>query len=107
MDGDLLRHIYTHYDCVDGRVTVFQDLVFTMSHIAAEKPALLGVSRQMQGLGVSTGGFEGGKEKDYLDVGLSAMATAASLGVTTVSSMMIAESAGPGLGIESGLRIQW
>ena len=69
----------------------------------SEKPNLLGVSDQMHGLGVPTG--EGtGPNAGYLDIGFGMVASAANVGVNTVSSMM--GSQGGGLGPQSGLKLK-
>jgi hypothetical protein len=57
----------------------------------------------MHGLGVPTG--EGpGPNAGYLDIGFGMVASAANVGVNTVSSMM--GSQGGGLGPQSGLKLK-
>lgn len=68
-----------------------------------EKPNLLGASDQMHGLGVPTGDGTG-PNSGYLDIGFGMVATAANVGVSTVSSMMGSQSGG--LSAQSGLKLK-
>lgn len=68
-----------------------------------EKPNLLGVSDQIHGLGLPKGDAAG-SSSGYLDIGFGMVATAANVGVSTVSSMMGPQSGG--LGAQSGLKLK-
>ncbi|KAG9008257.1 hypothetical protein FRB94_013617 [Tulasnella sp. JGI-2019a] len=53
-DAALLRSIWDHYDAKpETGSTVFTSLITAMSRLATEKPALLGVSSQMAGVGIT------------------------------------------------------
>lgn len=109
LDGHLLYDVYVKYDSSPTHSKVFYNLVFMLSRVIAEKPALLGVSHQMRGLGIPgqlDTGYQSGAGQ-YVDYGLNAVASAASVGVNAVGAMMIAEQAAPGLGADSGVRVQW
>jgi hypothetical protein len=68
-----------------------------------EKPALLGVCIQLQGLGIATDTkHNSAPDAGYFDVGIGFVSAAASAGVHTVGSMMGQERAG--LSASSGMR---
>ncbi|KAG8863454.1 hypothetical protein FRB96_008194 [Tulasnella sp. 330] len=53
-DAALLRSIWDHYDAhAESGSKVFTSLITAMSRLATEKPALLGVSSQMAGVGIT------------------------------------------------------
>jgi hypothetical protein len=84
---------------------VFARLVTSLSRLISEKPNLLGVSDQMHGLGVPSGDANGnGPNAGYLDIGFGMVASAANVGVSTVSHIM--GSQGGGLGAQSGLKLK-
>lgn len=101
-DGKLLQSLYSQFD-QNGDPKLFSKLVSSLSRLMNEKPNLLGVSDQMHGLGVPTGDVAG-SSSGYLDIGFGMVATAANVGVSTVSSMM--GSQGGGLGTQSGLKLK-
>jgi len=68
-----------------------------------EKPVLLGVASQMNGLGVVSA-ENAQRDSGYLDMGIGMMASAASAGITTVGTII--GSNGSGLGVHSGLKLR-
>ncbi|KAF5376426.1 hypothetical protein D9615_008633 [Tricholomella constricta] len=85
-DAELMRSVWDRYDAQDAGSKVFASLVTALKRLITEKPALLGVSSQMSGLGVSA---DTGSTYS-LDVGGMAgrVATAASATVSGVVGMM-------------------
>ncbi|KIM30394.1 hypothetical protein M408DRAFT_21910 [Serendipita vermifera MAFF 305830] len=55
-DADLIRQYWERYDSENGGSHVFTSLIASLKRLVTEKPALLGVGQQMQGLGVQTDG---------------------------------------------------
>lgn len=103
-DGKLLQSLFTQFD-QNGDPKLFSKLVSSLSRLMNEKPNLLGVSDQMRGLGLPSGaGDAAGPSSGYLDIGFGMVATAANVGVSTVSSMMGTQ--GGGLGTHSGLKLK-
>ncbi|KAK8850458.1 hypothetical protein IAR55_004376 [Kwoniella newhampshirensis] len=103
-DPTLLQNIYTHYDQAGG-TQLYGKLVSALSRLVNEKPALLGIGSQMHGLGIphtdpTSPGVS--SHAGYLDMGLGMVASAASVGVSTMSAMMGA--AGGGLGPQSSMK---
>ncbi|KAK4688854.1 hypothetical protein P7C73_g1265, partial [Tremellales sp. Uapishka_1] len=94
---EIIRGIWSHFDHADGP-KLFSKLISAMGHLLNEKPALLGIGTQMQGLGVPAveAGSSTSVNAGYLDMGIGMVATAASVGVSTVSSFM---GSGGGLGV--------
>src|SRR5258708_35485231 len=87
-----MRSFWEHYDIQETGSKVFTSLITALKRLATEKPALLGVSSQMHGVGVLSGG-----DANYgLDVGGVAgiVATAASATVSGVAGL-IGTGAGP------------
>jgi hypothetical protein len=101
-DNRLLQNLFEQYDR-QGEPKLFAKLVTSLSRLMSEKPNLLGVSDQMHGLGVPSG-EAAGSNAGYLDIGFGMVASAANVGVNTVSSMM--GSQGGGLGVQSGLKLK-
>jgi len=101
-DNRLLQNLFEQYDN-RGEPKVFAKLVSSLSRLMSEKPNLLGISDQMHGLGVPTGDGNG-PNAGYLDIGFGMVASAANVGVSTVSHMM--GSQGGGLGAQSGLKLK-
>jgi hypothetical protein len=103
----LLYAIWKNYDDDDQRSNVYGDLVSALRRIISEKPSELGLNESMQGIGVTFTTLDASsKHGGYLDMGLNAMSSAASVGVSTVSAMIGAESDGR-LDSSSGVKIQW
>lgn len=101
-DAKLLQNLFSQYD-QQGEPKLFAKLVSSLSRLTSEKPNLLGISDQMHGLGVLNGDGAG-SHAGYLDIGFGMVATAANVGVSTVSSMM--GSQGGGLGPQSSLKLK-
>jgi hypothetical protein len=93
-DAALLQTLFELYDAPEtGSPKLFARLISALSHLINEKPALMGSSAEIHGLGLPT---ESANGSGYLDMGLGIVSAAASAGVSTVSSMM--GSTGGGLG---------
>ena len=102
-DPNLLQKLYEQYDHPEGP-RLFSKLVSSLGKPVHEKPNLLGSGSQMQGLGLPSTAAEGpNKDSGYFDMGLGIMASAASAGVSTVSSMM---SNTGGLGNHSEMKLR-
>lgn len=108
-DAELIRNIWDRYDAEESGSKVFSSLISSLKRLVTEKPALLGVSSQMMGIGTLSHSETG---SNYgLDVGgvagmvASAAATAASATVSGVVGMM---GAGAGLNAQtSTMKLQW
>ena len=98
-----MRHFWDRYDAQESGSNIFLPLITALKRLVTEKPALLGVSSQMHGVGVPSHAGEG-----YgLDVGGVAgmVATAASATVSGVVGMM---ASGAGLSLQgSAMKLQW
>ncbi|TFK71822.1 hypothetical protein BDN72DRAFT_409999 [Pluteus cervinus] len=89
-DAELVRNFWDRYDAQEDGSKVFTSLITALKRLITEKPALLGVCAQMQGVGVQSS-FDHGSTAGYgLDVGGMAgrVATAASATVSGVVGMM-------------------
>jgi hypothetical protein len=100
-DITLLQKLFNQYD-QPGGPALFSKLVSSLGRLVSE-PALLGVGAQMHGVGVPSTDVPS-KDAGYFDMGLGMVASAASVGVSTVSSMM--GTMGGGLGSHSGLKLR-
>lgn len=102
-DSELMRSFWEHYDVQETGSNVFTSLIAALKRLVTEKPALLGVSSQISGVGVSSGG-----DVNYgLDVGGVAgiVATAASATVSGVAGLI---GTGAGLSVQgSSMKLQW
>lgn len=108
LDFSLLHRIWAEY-CQKSEINLFAYMVTSLGHLVCEKPALLGIGVQMHGLGVPSNesqlhGLNMTGAGGYLDKGMSLVTTAASAGITTVSSMM--HTVGGGLGPHSSLKLK-
>ena len=110
-DADLMRRVWENYDSKEGSSNLFGSLVSVLKRLVTEKPALLGVSSQMFGVGVSShhseSGAAAGSSGYGFDVGTVAglVANAASATVTGVVGMMGSEH---GLSLaSSSMKLQW
>ena len=108
-DAELIRNIWDRYDAEESGSKVFSSLISSLKRLVTEKPALLGVSSQMMGLGAPSH-LESGSSYG-LDVGgvagmvANAAATAASATVSGVVGMI---GAGAGLSVQtSATKLQW
>lgn len=100
-DAELIRNIWDRYDARQAGSDVFSSLIVALKRLVTEKPALLGVSTQMMGVGISSTG------DSPLDVGGVAgmVATAAS---ATVSGVVGIIAPGTGLSVQnSAMKLQW
>jgi hypothetical protein len=102
-DSELMRSFWERYDAQEAGSNVFTSLVTALKRLVTEKPALLGVSLQISGVGVTSSG-----DGNYgLDVGGVAgiVATAASATVSGVAGLI---STGAGLSVQgSSMKLQW
>lgn len=108
-DAELVRNIWDRYDAEEFGSKVFSSLISSLKRLVTEKPALLGVSSQMMGIGTLSHSESGSSYG--LDVGgvagmvANAAATAASATVSGVVGMI---GAGTGLSIQtSAMKLQW
>ncbi|KAF9222197.1 hypothetical protein BS17DRAFT_195192 [Gyrodon lividus] len=112
-DAELIRNIWDRYDAQHSGSKVFTSLISALKRLVTEKPALLGVSSQMLGVGAPFHPAEGasGSGSGYgLDVGgvagmvANAAATAASATVSGVVGMI---GSGTGLSVQtSAMKLQ-
>ena len=98
-----MRSFWERYDAGETGSKVFTALITALKRLVTEKPALLGVSSQMSGVGVLSSG-----DTNYgLDVGGVAgiVATAASATVSGVAGLI---GTGAGLSVQgSSMKLQW
>lgn len=97
-DAELMRSFWERYDAGETGSKVFTTLITALKRLVTEKPALLGVSLQMSGVGDTNYG---------LDVGGVAgiVATAASATVSGVAGLI---GTGAGLSVQgSSMKLQW
>lgn len=105
-----MRSIWERYDAEDGGTNLFGSLVSILKRLITEKPALLGVSTQMFGVGVSShaepgpSAASGGYGFDVSSVA-GLVASAASVTMTNVVGMMNTEHGLDPVG--SSMKLQW
>lgn len=106
-----MRGVWDRYDAQNAGSKVFTSLITALKRLVTEKPAILGVSTQMFGVGVSSHASEGapsGGTGGYgFDVGSVAgmVANAASATVSGVVGMIGTEH---GLSVAgSAMKLQW
>ncbi|KAJ6510816.1 hypothetical protein C8R45DRAFT_1207663 [Mycena sanguinolenta] len=90
-DAELMRNVWARYDAHHSGSNVFTALITALKRLVTEKPALLGVSTQIFGVGVQPDSSGNASNSGYgLDVaGMAGMvATAASATVSGVVGMM-------------------
>ncbi|KAF7333497.1 Protein MON2 [Mycena venus] len=90
-DAELMRNVWARYDAHHSGSNVFTALITALKRLVTEKPALLGVSTQIFGVGVQPDNAGNASNSGYgLDVaGMAGMvATAASATVSGVVGMM-------------------
>ncbi|KAG1769044.1 hypothetical protein EV702DRAFT_707206 [Suillus placidus] len=107
-DAELVRNIWDRYDAQQPGSKVFSSLIVALKRLVTEKPALLGASAQMMGVGISHAGDSATPSgSNYgLDVGGVAgmVATAAS---ATVSGVVGIIGSGVGLSVQnSAMKLQ-
>ncbi|KAF9233451.1 guanine nucleotide exchange factor in Golgi transport N-terminal-domain-containing protein [Melanogaster broomeanus] len=110
-DAELIRNMWDRYDAQQSGSKVFTSLISALKRLVTEKPALLGVSSQMLGVGAPSNTAEGTSALSYgLDVGgvagmvANAAATAASATVSGVVGMI---GSGAGLSVQnSAMKLQ-
>jgi hypothetical protein len=100
-DAELMRRIWERFDAHPDGSSVFTQLVTALKRLVTEKPAVLGTSHQMLGVGVP-----GGSEASAPAGGMAGIvANAASATVTNVVGII---SSGPGLSVQhSAMKLQW
>lgn len=98
-DSSILQNIFELFDARPDSPKLFARLISALSHLVSEKPALIGASADIHGLGLPS---EAANSSGYFDMGLGIVSAAASAGVSTVTSMM--GSSGGGLGQHSGVK---
>ena len=105
-DAELMRNVWLRYDADDSGSKVFTSLLGSLRRLITEKPALLGVSSQIFGIGVSTSSSEG-LGSHGLDVGgLTGMVANAASGAVSVAVGMMGSEAG--LSVQgSAMKLQW
>ena len=91
--------MHDRYDSQQSHSAVFASLVNTLNRVISEKPALLGVSTKIFGVGVGAGSAD----SSALDVG-HIVASAAS--VTAGMVGMSGQEAGLSI-LHSGMKVQW
>jgi hypothetical protein len=104
-DFGLLQRIWAKHSKPDG---LFTTIVSSLGRLVNEKPTVLGVGTQMHGLGIPTNESQAQglniSSNGYLDMGMSMVSSAASVGMSTVSSII--GSSGAGLGPQSSLKLR-
>jgi len=111
-DGELMRKIWQRYDSqVSTGSKVYTSLVSALKRLATEKPALLGSSPQMMGVGVqshSTDHVGGGATTGTSSYGFEVAGRVASVATATVSNVVGMIASGSGLSlVGSTMKIQW
>lgn len=129
-DPFFLLKLWQRYDGTPNRSNIVTNLVFTLNRVITERPHLLGVNSTIGGLGIASGSSSDAfgtafphtagpvqssvsmtsgarySASGYLDMGLSAVATAASVGVNTVNAMIGNEDEGK-LDASCNIKTQW
>ncbi|KAG1726836.1 hypothetical protein EDB19DRAFT_1897612 [Suillus lakei] len=104
-DAELVRNIWDRYDAQQTGSKVFSSLIVALKRLVTEKPALLGVSAQMMGVGISHGGDSATPSGSNYGLDVAGMvATAAS---ATVSGVVGIIGSGIGLSVQnSAMKLQ-
>lgn len=99
-----MRNVWDRYDARDNGSKVFTSLVAALKRLVTEKPALLGVSAQMGGVGIVADGTAVGHGLDVSTVA-GRVATAATATVSGVVGMI---GSAAGLSVQgSSMKLQW
>jgi hypothetical protein len=95
-----MRQYWERYDANESGSKVFTSLITALKRLVTEKPAILGVSQQMQGLGVQADGPANSKLEHVAGMVASAASTTVSgaLGMHSASGLSLATSS---------MKIQW
>ena len=110
-DAEFMRSIWQCYDALatDGDTSstsgacVFMPFVATLQHLITSRPSLLGVSSQMQGVGVPTSNSIPYSHSHSLDSVTAMVATAVSATVLNVVGMISTEA-----GLKNAaMKVQW
>jgi hypothetical protein len=108
-DAELVRNIWDRYDAQQPGFKVFSAMIVALKRLVTEKPALLGVSAQTMGVGIShTGDGAAPSGSNYgLDVaGVAGMVDTAES--ATVSRVVGIIGSGIGLSVQnSAMKLQW
>ncbi|KAG2129622.1 hypothetical protein DEU56DRAFT_741289 [Suillus clintonianus] len=104
-DAELVRNIWDRYDAQQPGSKVFGSLIVALKRLVTEKPALLGVSTQMMGVGISHAGDSATPSGSNYGLDVAGMvATAAS---ATVSGVVGIIGSGVGLSVQnSAMKLQ-
>ncbi|KAJ3522926.1 hypothetical protein NM688_g8802 [Phlebia brevispora] len=105
-DAELMRNIWLRYDAEEAGSRVFTSLITALKRLVTEKPAVLGVSTQMAGVGVPASNSADGSGHALDVAGVAGIvANAASATVSNVVGMMGSEA---GLSVQSSaMKLQW
>ena len=112
-DAEYMRSVWMNYDAsvgdVDtggsGSARVFTLLISALKRLVTSRPALLGISTQMQGVGVPMNDTLPHPSSHSLDSVAEMVATAASATMSNVVGMIGAEA---GLSVQSAaMKVQW
>ena len=100
-DAEIVRQIWDRYDGarMNSSSKVFSTLITALKRLATEKPALLGASSQIYGLGVPSTATS----QPTLDLGLSG---ASGYGIETVAGVVVSAANMVGIGSGGGLSVQ-
>lgn len=101
-----MRNIWLRYDAEESGSGVFTSLITALNRLVTEKPAVLGVSVQMAGVGISASSSNDGSNYGLDVVGVAGIvANAASATMSNVVGMMGSEA---GLSVQSSaMKLQW
>lgn len=109
-DAALLRSIWEQYDArSDADSKVFTALISALNRLATEKPAVLGVSSQMLGVGVvAATSTEAAGPSSAAAYGLEVAGRVASAATAHVSNVVGLTGSDAGLSISgSAMKLQW
>jgi hypothetical protein len=111
-DAEFMRSVWQRYDATvadsdtssAGGAPIFMHLISALKRLVTSRPSLLGVSAQMQGVGISASDTLP-HHSHSLDSVAGMVATAASATVSNVVGMMGAEA---GLSVQTAaMKVQW
>ena len=106
-DAEIVRQIWDRYDGarVNSSSKVFSSLITALKRLATEKPALLGASSQIYGLGVPSTSTS----QSTLDLGgASGYGIETVAGVVASAANMVGIGSGAGLSVQgASMKLQW